>query len=95
MIDFDKFNMQFPPGKIKRSMKKKYAVYNRFRIESESIENNVVHDWQFIGETYAKSKAQAINNVRHNYMGDVSQYKPLEVSGHWDSWLDWKAEVIT
>lgn len=42
----DKFNRQFPPDKIKRNIKKKYAVFYRFRIESEFVEEDVIHDWE-------------------------------------------------
>lgn len=65
----------------------KYAVFYRFRIESEFVEDDVIHNWMYIGETIA-------NNVRYNYFGKVSQYKPVDVSGHYESYFDWKAEVI-
>ena len=35
---------------------------------------NVYCDGELVRKTYAKTKAQAINNVRHNYIGDVTDW---------------------
>ena len=71
--------------------KKKYKVYARRIVEIEG-EDPVTHPWVFAGNTYAVSEAKAINNVRfRNEM--PSQHMPIETSGHYDVWVEWKAEV--
>ena len=40
----------------------------------------VYYGSELLGKTYAVSAKQAINNVRHNYMGDsTSQYRDPEM----------------
>lgn len=73
---------------------KKYAVFYRFRIESESVEDDVIHNWEYIAETIADSEEQAINTVRYYYFGKVRQYYPVDVSEKYESYFDWKVEVI-
>ena len=75
-------------------LKLKYAVYRQFILEAEEPENGVEHDKEFMGYTYAVSEKQAINNIKHRMMGNVSQYKPLAVSGHWAYWCKWTAELV-
>lgn len=75
--------------------KSKYSVYSRYVMTADEIENCTAHPWEYVGDTYAVSEKQAINNVRHRTIGDLSQYKPIATSGHWDSFLEWKAELNT
>ena len=74
--------------------KKKYKVYSRYWFESEDVEDSRTDDWEFMGETYAVSEDKAINNVRFRTVGNISQYKPAAVGGHWENGLDWKAEEV-
>lgn len=75
----------------KDMQKKKYKVFARRIVEIEG-EDPVTWPWEFVGNTYAVSEAKAINNVRfRNEM--PSQYKPIETSGHYDVFVEWKAEV--
>ena len=71
----------------------KWLVYRTYYMRSEDIEDSFENEPELVGETWAVSEAQAINNVRHRTMGDygTSQYKPLAVSGHWDCGYDWSA----
>lgn len=40
----------------------------------------VYYGSELLGKTYAVSSRQAVNNVRHNYMGDsTSQYRDPEM----------------
>lgn len=73
--------------------KKKYDVYVKRIVEIEDpYEHSVEYDWEFVGTTYAVSEAKAINNVRfRNEM--PSQYKPIETSGHYDVFVEWKAKT--
>lgn len=73
-----------------RKPKDHYSVFFKYFMITEDIEDSFEDEWQFAGDTWAVSEAQAINNVRYR-MGHPSQYKPLAVSGHWDTWMDWKA----
>lgn len=75
------------------SSKSKYSVYIQYYLEAEEEENNILGKWEFIGDTYAVSEKQAINNVRHREFGDygTSQYLPTTVSGHWENGFNWKA----
>lgn len=83
-------------AKMKRAKaKRKYIVYAARHLDTEEPEKEVVHDRIVVGETVAVSKAQAINNVRYREMGNVSQYLPIETSGHWDLYNDWEAEECT
>ena len=71
--------------------RKRYAVYLRYFMEAEDPENCITGDWEFKGRTMATSEAQAVNNVRFKLMGNLSQYKPVAVSGHWANGFEWKA----
>lgn len=71
---------------------KKYKVYRRYYMECEDAENDFSEDWEFVGETKAVSSKKAINNVRYRKMEEISQYKPLCISGHWENGYKWKAE---
>ena len=46
-----------------------------------------------MGETWAVSEAQAINNVRYRTAGNTSQYLPYITSGHWEKGIEWEAEL--
>ena len=46
-----------------------------------------------MGETWAVSEAQAINNVRYRTVGSTSQYLPYITSGHWEKRIEWEAEL--
>lgn len=72
-------------------MKKHYYVYMKWGVEADELENCTSHDPEFVGETWAVSEAQAINNVRHRAYGDVSQYLPIDVRGHYAVVWDWFA----
>jgi len=72
-----------------------YRVYARTRLDAEEPERGFKSDWVFVGETTAVSEAKAINNVRYNALGCVSQYLPIEASAHWEKWIDWKTEKVT
>ncbi len=74
--------------------KQKYAIYRQFFLEAEEPENCVDHEKEFMGYTWAASEKQAINNIKHRMMGNVSQYKPLAVSGHWAYYCKWTAELV-
>lgn len=75
-------------------IKRRFRVFRRYYLVTEDIENNITDEWVFVGETWAASEKQAINNVRHRTMGDVSQYLPVAVSGHRENGYDWKAEEV-
>lgn len=48
--------------------------------------------WELIGDTYAVSEAQAINNVR--YRNDLpSNFSILDSRGHWEKYIEYKAEI--
>lgn len=68
-----------------------YRVYRKYYLNAENIEDSFEGDWEFAGSTYAVSKKQAINNVRNRTMGNISQYKPVAVGGHWENGYYWKA----
>ncbi len=52
-------------------------------MKKQKFSYDVYRNGRYIGSTYAVSKAQAINNVRHNECGDyVSQY-----DDHWEAIL--------
>lgn len=72
-------------------MKKRYKVFTQYFFDSEDPEDCRTGEWEFAGETYASSEAQAVNNVRFRIMGAKSQYKPMASSGHWENGLNWKA----
>lgn len=69
----------------------KYDVYCQYYLETDDYGNGVEGEWEYAGSTTAVSTKQAINNVRHNRIGDISQYNPIAVSGHWANGLNWKA----
>lgn len=71
--------------------KKKWCVYFRYYFESENWEDCRKGSWKLAGETYAVSKAKAINNVRFRRVGNVSQYKPIACDCHWENGLEWTA----
>lgn len=73
--------------------KRKYKVFYQRRMDSELPENCTIHDKVFAGETFAVSEAQAINNVRHRVIGDISQYLPLVSDGRYELFYDWSAEL--
>lgn len=75
-------------------LKTRYRVSRRYYLVADDEENNITDEWVFVGETFAVSEAQAINNVRHRTMGDASQYLPVATSGHWENGYDWKAEEV-
>lgn len=73
--------------------KKKYSVYATPYLEAEELENCVQYPREFMGETWAVSEAQAINNVRYRTVGNTSQYLPYITSGHWEKGIEWEAEL--
>lgn len=75
--------------------KKRWRVSRQYYLDAEEPENCIRGPWEVVGETWAVSEAKAINNVRFRTCGNVSQYLPRNVSGHWENGYDWKAEVIT
>ena len=75
-------------------MKRKYKVYAQYYFETEDGEDDFTEFWNYMGETFAVSEKQAINNVRFRNYGNISQYKPITESGHWCNGFNWKA-VIT
>ena len=75
-------------------VKDKYSVYYRLCVYAEDPENTIVHPWTFGGDTYAVSEAKAINNVRFRIIGEASQYLPIATSGHFDTFMEWKAELF-
>ena len=72
----------------------RWRVYFRRSVICEDPEENVEWPWAIAGETIAVSEAKAINNVRFRVAGKTSQYKPLETSGHYDVFIEWKAEEM-
>ena len=74
--------------------KQKYIVYCREIWYFESTDQETVGDWYRVGETLAVSGKQAINNVRHRIVGDVSQYLPVEAEGHYEHDWEWHAEIV-
>ena len=70
-------------------MKKKYVIDVYKKLDCEDIENEMEY---FVSteETYAISEKQAINNIRFRLIGNNSQYKPLEISGHWETKMIYK-----
>ena len=74
-----------------KKQKIKYRVYCNYCMTAEEQEDCFEEGWQLAGETYAVSEAKAINNVRYNMIGCISQYKPLANSAHWETWYKWKA----
>ena len=74
--------------------KHKYRVMAQEYFHSE--DHNRENEWECVGETYAVSEKQAINNVRHRMYGDygMSQNKPLNAECKWENGLHWKAERI-
>ena len=77
-----------------KKQKTRYFVFAQRKVISEFPEENVIYPKEFIGETFAVSEKQAVNNVRHRTMGDYmsSQYLPIEESCHYSVWLKWSAE---
>lgn len=73
----------------------KYVVKYRRAVIAEDPDDTVRHDWEVAGETIAPSEKKAINNVRYRLLGKTSQYKPVETSGHWARYIEWKAEVMS
>lgn len=69
--------MKKPPGYDKKP-KQKYAVYCRAKY----------YEWQHIGDTWAVSEQQAINNVRWRLTED--EYDRIDDRNP----LDFKAEII-
>lgn len=76
--------------------KHKFNVFSQHYVEHEDPEYSHKGDWKKVGETWAVSEKQAINNVRHRKRGDYysSQYKPNYVSGRWAEGEYWKAEIV-
>ena len=76
-------------------IKKKYIIDIYKRIDCETPENDCRYFMQS-EQTYAVSDKQAINNVRHRFLGDMySQYKPVDISGHYDVWYEYKVREST
>lgn len=73
--------------------KRKYLVYAKYYLESEFPEDSFEEDWKLVGETFAVSEKQAINNVRFKLFGNycASQYKPTYSGGHYSYGLHYKA----
>lgn len=72
------------------SVKKKYIIDIYKRVDCETPENDCKYFMQS-EETYAVSDKQAINNVRCRTQGKLSsQYKPVDISGHYDVWYEYK-----
>lgn len=68
----------------------KYAVYVRRVVKIEG-KPPVEWSWEYAGDTCAPTESKAINNVRFRCIGKISQYKPTEVSGHYEVWYEWNA----
>lgn len=79
---------------MSRKNKEKYKVMARRIVDIEGGES-VIWPYEVIGETKAVSEKQAINNCRYKTFGNLSQYKPIETSGHYDVWIEFKAERCT
>lgn len=79
-----------------KQKKHKFNVFSQHYVEHENPECSYRGKWNMVGETWAVSEKQAINNVRHRKRGDYysSQYKPRYVSGHWEEGEHWKAEAV-
>lgn len=75
-----------------KQIKVPWNVYIQRQVICEDPEDNVIHPWVFAGRTFAVSETKAINNVRYRVAGNISQYKPVETSGHYDVYVEWKAE---
>lgn len=65
----------------------KFKVYRRQweMADDEDASTLQRNGWENIGETWAVSEKQAVNNVRHRTMGDryASQYLPTVECGHY------------
>lgn len=88
LASIDRISKQQATGTVRKSL---YFVYRRYYMICDDYENDIQDRWELIGKTRAKSEAQAVNNVRHNTIGDVSQYKPIATCGHWENGYEWKA----
>lgn len=71
-------------------MKKKYEVYARTRVDIEG-EPSVVSPWEYAGTTQAASEKGAIANVHYRMFGRTSRYLPIQVSGHWEKYIEYEA----
>ena len=75
-------------------MQKKKWVVDIYRGQDCEEEQNNFKEFVTSMETYAISKAKAINNVRFRYAGNSSQYKPYECDCHWSAWLWYEAREV-
>lgn len=73
-------------------VKRNFKVYARRVVTCEDADT-VIYPWVELGETKAVSEEKAINNVRFKRYGNVSQHLPVSTSGHYELWMDWKAEI--
>lgn len=71
--------------------KQKYKVFKKYYLSAEERTNDMEGNWEYVGDTVAVSSAKAINNVRYRTLGNISQYKPMITSCHYDSGYEWKA----
>lgn len=75
------------------NMKRPYQVYVAyFRVYEDEIETSRT-EWSYMGQTYAVSETQAINNVRYRTRGKKSQYKPTYSGNRVEEYMDWIAIV--
>lgn len=72
--------------------KKQYDVYYRSIIVAEDPEDNHETDWFYCGTTWAVSREKAINNVRFR-RGFTSQYRPIDVGGRYEKYVEWDADL--
>jgi len=75
-----------------KAKKQKYMCYEKRIFSSEyHPEDNNETEWIFIGETYAVSAKQAINNIKYRKYGEISQYLPVEENGRYSVDICFKA----
>lgn len=75
-------------------MKKSKHKYFVYAIQTVCIEGepDIVYPKKYAGTTYAVSETQAINNVKYRVAGAISQYLPIQVGGHYETFVEWEAE---
>ena len=73
----------------------KFRVYRkRWSMTNDEDQSTFSEEsWESIGETWAVSEKQAVNNVRHRTLGDrySSQYMPVMECGHSIAGYQYKA----
>ena len=74
-------------------MRKKYRVYLKQYFYDKVVEKNTGESTKFLGETYAVSEAQAINNVRYRVYGESNPEGDREIDYACGGiWTEFKAE---